>query len=100
MLNHKRKVVVSILAATFLILLYFLIFSFSAQDGAESSNFSYLITEKCIEFVDYLSGGSWNEAMKEKMIAYFEYPIRKLAHFSEYKECVALRSSVNSSMVP
>ena len=84
MLIHKRKVVVSILAATFLVALYFTIFSFSAQDGKESGNLSHMITEKCINFIDQLSGNQWNDVMKEKLITYFEHPIRKLAHFSEY----------------
>lgn len=74
----------SVFAGILLIVLYFFIFSFSAQDGEESGSLSLFISEQCVEFIDLLSGSEWTDIAKDSMSEYFEYPIRKLAHFSEY----------------
>lgn len=72
------------MAAVLLLALYLLIFGFSAQDGEQSGSLSRLISEKCVELMNAFSGGSWSRAFMQKLAAYFEHPIRKLAHFSEY----------------
>lgn len=82
--NKKAKIVVSSLATIFLILLYVLIFSFSEQDGETSGSLSRMISEKCVEILNALSGKKWSEIVMESMADYFENPIRKLAHFAEY----------------
>jgi len=82
--NNNRKIVVSSIATIFLVLLYCLIFSFSEQDGETSGGLSRMISEKCVEILNALSGKKWSELMMESMAAYFENPIRKLAHFCEY----------------
>ncbi len=74
---------VSIAAAIFLVLLYCLIFSFSEQDGETSGNFSFRVTQAIIEGIGRLAGG-FAEDFKASLIAYWEHPVRKLAHFSEY----------------
>ncbi len=79
-----RKMAVSIPAAIALFFLYTTIFSFSAQDGEQSGSLSLLISEKCVEFVNSISGKNWTEEIISSMAAYFEHPIRKLAHFAEY----------------
>jgi len=81
---RKKKIVVSSIATIFLILLYALIFSFSEQDGETSGGLSRMISEKCVELLNMLSGKHWTELMMESMAEYFENPIRKLAHFCEY----------------
>ena len=81
---RKKKIVVSSIATIFLILLYGLIFSFSEQDGETSGGLSRMISEKCVELLNLLSGKNWTELMMESMAEYFENPIRKLAHFCEY----------------
>lgn len=81
---RKQKIVVSSIATIFLILLYALIFSFSEQDGETSGGLSRMISEKCVELLNLLSGKGWTELMMESMAEYFENPIRKLAHFCEY----------------
>lgn len=83
-IKHKRKIVVSSIATIFLILLYFLIFSFSEQDGETSGGLSRMISEKCVAFLNALSGKKWSELVLQGMAEYFENPIRKLAHFAEY----------------
>lgn len=79
-----RKIAVSTVAAVFLALLYAVIFSFSAQDGEASGGLSRYIAEKCAEMFNSMSGKHWSQAVVEGWAAYWEHPIRKLAHFSEY----------------
>ena len=74
MKNNKKKIAVSVVAAILLVLLYLLIFAFSGQDGEKSGSLSSMISEKCAELLNVI----------DSMAAYFEHPIRKLAHFSEY----------------
>lgn len=83
--NGKRKrIAVSVTAGVMLFLLYSLIFSFSGQDGEESGSLSQFISEKCVELVNALSGRHWTDIMMAEFAGYFEHPLRKLAHFSEY----------------
>lgn len=72
------------MAAVMLCLLYSVIFSFSEQDAEQSGSLSRLISEKCVEFINVLSGKQWTVVFQQKMAEYFENPIRKLAHFTEY----------------
>ena len=72
MKNNKKKIAVSVVAAILLVLLYLLIFAFSGQDGEESGS------------LNAISGKHWTQNVIDSMAAYFEHPIRKLAHFSEY----------------
>lgn len=67
-----------------LLALYLLIFSFSAQDGEESGSLSRMISEKCVEIFNNLTGRNWSDAVMESLAEYFEHPIRKCAHFAEY----------------
>ena len=75
---------VTVPAAVLLLALYMLIFGFSAQDGEQSGSLSQMISEKCVEFINTLSGRHWSRVFMENLAEYFEHPIRKLAHFSEY----------------
>lgn len=81
--KHK-KIAVSVVAAVFLVLLYTIIFSFSEQDGETSGSLSHMISEKCVELMNAISGNNWTDALMRSMTEYFEHPIRKLAHFMEY----------------
>jgi VanZ family protein len=82
--NKIKKVLKSVPAAILLLALYMMIFGFSAQDGEESGSLSQLVTEKCVEFFNAVTGRNWSQMMMESMVEYFEHPVRKLAHFSEY----------------
>lgn len=84
-----KKIAVSVVAAVFLAILYGLIFSFSEQDGETSGSLSRMISEKCVELLNSLSGKNWSQIMMDSMATYFEHPIRKLAHFMEYA-CMAV----------
>lgn len=81
---RSKKIVVSSIATIFLILLYAVIFSFSEQDGEASGGLSRMISEKCVAFLNFLSGKNWTEVMMKGLVEYFENPIRKMAHFGEY----------------
>lgn len=80
----KKKIRITVPAAVLLLALYMLIFGFSAQDGQDSGSLSQIISEKCVEFFNHLSGRHWTESFMQDLAEYFEHPLRKLAHFSEY----------------
>lgn len=67
-----------------LVLLYLIIFGFSAQNAEESGSLSQKISEKCVELLNSLSGRHWTQDFCSSLAEYFEHPVRKLAHFSEY----------------
>lgn len=80
----KRKVIVTAVSGVLLMLLYLIIFSFSEQNGEQSGSLSQMISEKCAAFINVLSGKHWSDAVLAGWAEYFEHPIRKLAHFTEY----------------
>lgn len=79
-----KKLLVSVPAAILLLLLYGIIFGFSAQDGEQSASLSLRISEGCVELLNSLAGGRWSRQFVADLAAYFEHPLRKLAHFGEY----------------
>ena len=83
-MNKRKKIVVSSIATIFLVLLYFLIFSFSEQDGETSGGLSRMISEKCVEIWNAIAHKNWSEMIIKSWAEYFEHPIRKIAHFCEY----------------
>ena len=83
-LRFTRSSMSSIIAGILLFFLYLMIFGFSGQNGEESGSLSHLISEKCVEIINSLSGRHWTVLMQQQLATYFEHPIRKLAHFSEY----------------
>lgn len=84
MQSKYKKFQITVPAAILLLALYVLIFGFSAQDGAQSGSLSQLISEKCVELMNSISGKHWSRLFMDNLAEYFEHPIRKLAHFSEY----------------
>ena len=82
--GQRRKIAVTAVAAAPLLLLYSMIFRFSAQDAEASGSLSQFFSEKCVKILDSLSGAGWSDGKRLELAAYFEHPIRKLAHFSEY----------------
>lgn len=72
---------VTVPAAVLLLVLYMVIFGFSSQDAEQSGNLSMRISEGAAELLNSLAGNRWNN---QELAQYFEHPIRKLAHFSEY----------------
>lgn len=82
--NIKSRHVVTAVAAFLLFLLYIIIFGLSAQDAEQSGGLSQMISAKCIELMNAISGKHWTTMFQEELALYFEHPIRKLAHFTEY----------------
>lgn len=82
--QDMKKLAVTVVAALLLVILYRIIFGFSAQDSEQSGSLSLMISEKCIELVNSISGRHWSDVVMGELAVYFEHPLRKLAHFSEY----------------
>lgn len=83
-LEKKTRILVTLIASALLLMLYLFIFCFSAQDAEQSGSISKMLTEKCVEFFNSLTGGHWSRDFMESLTTYFEHPVRKLAHFAEY----------------
>lgn len=79
-----RKSLLTGIISILLGILYYFIFRFSAQDSEQSGSLSRMVTEKCVEFINILSGANWSDIRMAGLAEYFEHPVRKLAHFSEY----------------
>ena len=60
------------------------IFSFSNQNGEESSGISDKVGARIVNFVDELASMNWSIEEKNAAIAKIAYPIRKMAHMFEY----------------
>ena len=66
------------------ILMMYLIFNFSAQDGTTSGNLSYKVSEIIIETSNEAFELNWTEQEQSYYIDRIHYPVRKLAHMTEY----------------
>ena len=60
------------------------IFSFSAQAGEESADLSGGISHLFMSIVNQVFHLGWDEAQVLDMTAVWDYPIRKLAHMTEF----------------
>lgn len=80
----KKKILFTIFASVLLLVLYMLIFGFSAQDGEASGSISLSLSRLGVELVNGITGSGWTENFIMERAAYFEHPLRKLAHFGEY----------------
>lgn len=67
-----------------LIVLYLLIFGFSAQDGDASGSISLTMSHYGVTFWNRLNGGLLNEQMIKALAGHLDHPLRKAAHFTEY----------------
>lgn len=66
------------------ILMMYLIFSFSAQDGETSAQLSYKVSYKLIEIGAEVLEADFEPWEIENLAVRFQGPIRKLAHMTEY----------------
>lgn len=62
----------------------YIIFSFSAQDGATSSNLSYKVTYRAVSAADRALDLELTDKQISRCIRKIHYYVRKLAHFTEY----------------
>ena len=81
--SGRLKKAVCLLFALSAVLFYFLVIClFSAQNGEESGSLSQEIAEEIARIVVAISNRTENDVFS--LAEYFEHPLRKLAHFSEY----------------
>lgn len=66
------------------ILLMYLIFTFSAQDGVTSSQLSYKVSYKIVEVAGEVLGADFEPWEIESLANRFHGPVRKIAHMTEY----------------
>lgn len=75
---------VSTVAAIFIVLLYCMIFFFSDQNGETSGSLSHKVTEAIVVEIEEITQRNWTDELRVSIISYWENPVRKMAHFSEY----------------
>lgn len=66
------------------IVMMYVIFSFSSQDGTASGNLSYQVSEFIVETVNEALELGWTDGEEEYYIQKIHYPVRKMAHMAEY----------------
>ncbi|EGB91449.1 acetobutylicum phosphotransbutyrylase [Clostridium sp. D5] len=62
----------------------YVIFSFSAQTGTDSGNLSYTVSHKIVEIGNEVLQKNMEEWEIEEKAYEIEYPVRKIAHMTEY----------------
>lgn len=67
-----------------MIFLMFVIFSFSSQTGTESGSLSHTISTQVVKASEFIFQQDWSEDKIEEYANFLEFPIRKLAHMTEY----------------
>lgn len=60
------------------------IFAFSAEPDTQSQKMSSGVSYQIVRVIDYVTGSEWSEAQKEQYAQKIDYPVRKMAHMSEY----------------
>ena len=66
------------------LLMMYVIFTFSSQTGAESSNLSNKVTESALIVVDHVLDKGWSEEDIQVRVEKYGFYVRKLAHMTEY----------------
>lgn len=66
------------------LLMMYIIFSFSAQNGAASSNLSYKVSHRAIAIADRTLDLELTDQQIARCISRIHYYVRKIAHFTEY----------------
>lgn len=83
-MSRRGKMIYTILAGGLLLVLYGVIFGFSAQDGETSGGISFRISQYGVELWNEWTNRGWDEQVRLQWTNYFEHPLRKMAHFMEY----------------
>ena len=66
------------------ILMMSLIFSFSSQNGTESSQLSEKVARSIFITIDHVMDRGWDDEKIQELADEYQYPVRKLAHMTEY----------------
>lgn len=82
---YRRAIWLRRFVTGFLVLCWmFVIGSFSAQPGAESGSLSRDVAKKAVRVEEKLSGKTYTDKERDVKIESMQFPIRKLAHMTEY----------------
>ena len=66
------------------ILMMSLIFSFSSQNGTEFSQLSEKVARGIFITIDHVMDRGWDDEKIQELADEYQYPVRKLAHMTEY----------------
>lgn len=66
------------------IIMMYVIFNFSAQDGANSAMLSKKVSVAIVEVANIVLDKGWDDAQVAQKANEYHYYVRKLAHFTEY----------------
>ena len=66
------------------ILMMSMIFSFSSQNGTESSQLSEKVARGIFITIDHIMDRGWDDEKIQELADEYQYPVRKLAHMTEY----------------
>ncbi len=66
------------------LLMMYVIFSFSAQDGTDSGNLSHSVSVKVVEVGNEMTNRGLADWEIDEIATKIEYPVRKVAHMTEY----------------
>ena len=80
----SKKIAVTLVSGLLLVLLYGVIFSFSAQNGEASTEISMGVSDSLVGVLDFLTFGKMDADTLTELALVIEHPIRKTAHFLEY----------------
>lgn len=80
----SKKIAVTLVSGLLLVLLYGVIFSFSAQNGEASTEISMGVSDSLVSALDFLTFGKMDAQTLTDLAVLIEHPIRKTAHFLEY----------------
>lgn len=83
-IKHLLRFVLKPLSFVPAIVVMYMIFSFSGQDGAASSALSYKVSSKIVSVADEAFDMQLSYAEREHYIDRIHYYVRKGAHFTEY----------------
>lgn len=79
----KRKIY-TVISVILLVILYAVIFGFSAQTGEESGGLSHMVSKRLVQLADFFDTKDWMEWEIDAKAALIDLLVRKTAHFSEY----------------
>ena len=80
----SKKIAVTLVSGLLLVLLYGVIFSFSAQNGEASTEISMGVSDSLVGVLDFLTLGKMDADTLTELALVIEHPIRKTAHFLEF----------------
>ena len=66
------------------ILMMSMIFSFSSQNGTESSHLSEKVARGIFITIDHVMDRGWDDEKIQELADEYQYPVRKLAHMTDY----------------